>query len=81
MTVRGWIDSSDMGLTLAHEHALVSFQPYAEWARQPLAYDRDEVVSVVLPRLSRLHALGCRTLVDATPVHVGRDPVLLRRLS
>ena len=81
MTVRGWIDANDMGLTLPHEHALVSFQPYAEWARQPLGYDRDAVVSVVLPRLRRLRELGCRTFVDATPMNVGRDPALLRRLS
>ena len=81
MTVRGWIDSSDMGLTLPHEHALVNFQPYAEWVRQPLAYDRDEVMSVVLPRLRRLRELGCRTFVDATGAHLGRDPALLRRLS
>jgi phosphotriesterase-related protein len=81
MTVRGWIDASEMGLTLPHEHALVSFQPYAEWARQPLVYGRDEVVAVVLPRLRRLRELGCRTFVDATPMHVGRDPALLRRLS
>ena len=81
MTVRGWIDASDMGQTLPHEHALVSFQPYAEWARQPLAYDRDEVVSMVLPRLRRLRELGCRTFVEATPMQLGRDPALLRRLS
>jgi phosphotriesterase-related protein len=81
MTVRGWIDASDMGLTLPHEHALVSFQPYAEWARQPHAYDRDEVVRVVLPRLRRLRELGGRTFVDATPMNVGRDAALLRRLS
>jgi phosphotriesterase-related protein len=81
MTVRGWIDASDMGLTLPHEHALVSFQPYAEWARQPFTYDRDEVVRVVLPRLRRLRELGCRTFVDATPMNVGRDAALLRRLS
>jgi phosphotriesterase-related protein len=81
MTVRGWIDASGMGVTLPHEHALVSFQPYAEWARQPLTYDRDEVVRVVLPHLRRLRELGCRTFVDATPMNVGRDVVLLRRLS
>ena len=81
MTVRGWIDASDMGLTLPHEHALVSFQPYAEWATRPITYDRDEVVRVVLPRLRRLRELGCRTFVDATPMNVGRDPALLRRLS
>jgi len=81
MTVRGWIDAADMGPTLPHEHALVSFQPYAEWARQPLTYDRDEVVRIVLPRLRRLRDLGCRTFVDATPMNVGRDVALLRRLS
>jgi phosphotriesterase-related protein len=81
MTVRGWIDSSDMGPTLPHEHALASFQPYAEWIQHPIPYDRDEVVDVVLPRLRRLRALGCRTFVDATATHLGRDPALLRRLS
>jgi len=81
MTVRGWIDSSDMGQTLPHEHALANFQPYAEWVQRPITYDRDEVVDVVLPRLRRLRDLGCRTFVDATATHLGRDPVLLRRLS
>ena len=63
MTVRGWIDASDMGLTLPHEHALVSFQPYAEWARQPHVYDRDEVVRVVLPALYWMY--GERVAVEA----------------
>jgi len=81
MTVRGWIDARDMGLTLAHEHALANFQTYSEWTSHPLAYDRDEVAKVVLPLLLRLHALGCRTFVDATASYLGRDPVLLRRLS
>ncbi|MEO6527558.1 MAG: phosphotriesterase [Gemmatimonadaceae bacterium] len=81
MTVRGWIDSSEMGITLPHEHAMASFQPYAEWAAHPLAYDREEVVRVVLPRLKRLRDRGCRTFVDATASHLGRDPELLRRLS
>ena len=81
MTVRGWIDSSDMGLTLSHEHVLVNFQPYAESVANPLTYDRDEVVSVVMPRLRRVRDLGCRTFVDATPMNLGRDPALLRRLS
>ena len=81
MTVRGWIDARDMGLTLAHEHVLANFQTYSEWTSHPLAYDRDEVAKAVLPRLLRLHALGCRTFVDATASYLGRDPVLLRRLS
>lgn len=81
MTVLGRISSRDMGVTLEHEHLLASFQPYAEWARQPLTYDRDEVVKLVLPQLQRIRELGCRTFVDATAVGLGRDAVLLRRLA
>jgi phosphotriesterase-related protein len=81
MTVRGRVQSRDMGLTLAHEHLLASFQPHEEWVRQPLTYDRDEVVDLVLPHLIRIRELGCRTFVDATAVGLGRDAVLLRRLS
>lgn len=81
MTVRGPIPSADMGMTLEHEHLLASFQPYAEWAKQPLPYDRDEVVRLVLPHLLRVREFGCRTFVDATAVGLGRDATLLQRLS
>src|SRR5882724_7289098 len=81
MTVRGRIDARDMGVTLAHEHVLANFQSYSEWTSHPIAYDRDEVVNVVLPHLQKLRALDCRTFVDATASCLGRDPVLLRRLS
>jgi phosphotriesterase-related protein len=70
-----------MGVTLTHEHALASFQPYEEWAREPRSYDRDQVTGIVLPHLLRIRALGCQTFVDATAVGLGRDAVLLRRLS
>jgi phosphotriesterase-related protein len=81
MTVRGWRDAADMGTTLVHEHALANFQPVDEQATKPIRYDRDEVVGVVLPRLQRLRARGLRTFVDATAAGLGRDPMLLRRLS
>jgi phosphotriesterase-related protein len=81
MTVRGPVPGRALGFTLAHEHALVDFQPYREWARSRVPYDRDEVVEVMLPHLVRIRELGCRTFVDATPPFVGRDVALLRRLS
>ncbi|MFL6619674.1 MAG: phosphotriesterase, partial [Povalibacter sp.] len=81
MTVLGPMKSKEMGVTLTHEHLLASFQPYEEWARQPLPYDRDEVVAVDLPYLLRIKNLGCRTFIDATAVGLGRDPLLLQRLS
>jgi phosphotriesterase-related protein len=81
MTVRGRVKAREMGVTLTHEHLLASFQPYEEWEHHPVIYDRNEVIEVVLPYLTQIRKLGCRTFVDATAVGVGRDAVLLRRLS
>lgn len=81
MTVRGPIRSSEMGMTLEHEHVLVNFQPLAEREKQPWTYDQDEVVRVVIPYLKHIKNLGCRTFVDCTAVALGRDPRLLKRLS
>lgn len=81
MTVRDWIDGHDMGLTLAHEHALANFAGYEAWTRHPHPYDMRDVIHVVLPRLLRLRGLGVRTFVDATATFLGRDPRLLAELS
>jgi phosphotriesterase-related protein len=81
MTVTGWLPARQMGLTLAHEHALANFAGYDAWTRRPHPYRRKEVVEVVLPRLIRLHHLGVRTFVDATATFLGRDPSLLAELS
>jgi phosphotriesterase-related protein len=81
MTVRGPISSSQMGITLSHEHVLANFQPLAERKKQPWTYDRDEVVKAVRPYLEQVRRHGCRTFVDCTAVALGRDPRLLKRLS
>lgn len=81
MTVRGRIQARKMGFTLTHEHILANFQSYEESARAPLTYDRDNVARKMLPYLSRIASLGCRTFVDATAVGLGRDPLLLRQMS
>lgn len=79
MTVRGAIAPDEMGVALPHEHVVVEFVPVAELGRA--AYDREEAFDVALPFLRALRNAGCRTLVDATPAYLGRDPVLLRALS
>jgi predicted metal-dependent phosphotriesterase family hydrolase len=81
MTVRGPLDSREMGLALTHEHLFADLRPHAEQVRNPVQTDVDEVVEVVLPYLRRLRELGCRTFVDATAVGLGRDPALIKRLS
>jgi len=81
MTVTGWIPAQQMGLTLAHEHALANFAGYDAWARRPHPYRTEDVIDVILPRLISLHRLGVRTFVDATATFLGRDPALLAELS
>jgi phosphotriesterase-related protein len=81
MTVKGRLPARNLGFALTHEHALANFQSYEEWIRAPRAYDREAVLRHVLPHLQRIASLGCRSFIDATAVGLGRDALLLRRLS
>jgi phosphotriesterase-related protein len=78
-TVRGPIDAARMGVTLVHEHVLVDFAGAEKVSRS--RYDAGEAFRVILPRLQELRQRGCETLVECTPAYLGRDPLLLRRLS
>jgi phosphotriesterase-related protein len=79
LTVTGPVEPGDLGTTLVHEHVLVDFIGADRVG--PERYDREDVLRAVLPHLEAVRARGCRTLVEATPAYLGRDPVLLRRLS
>ncbi len=79
MTARGPITPDQMGLTLPHEHVMVDFIG-ADQAT-PRRYQRDEVYRVALPKLEAIRRQGVGTLVECTPAYLGRDPVLLSRLS
>jgi len=78
-TVTGTIPAGRLGLTLVHEHVLVDFVG----ADQVNAsrYDANHAFTAVLPHLEQARALGCQTLVDCTPAYLGRNPMLLKRLS
>jgi predicted metal-dependent phosphotriesterase family hydrolase len=78
-SVRGPLEAAALGTTLVHEHVLVDFGGAALASRA--RYDADEAFRVALPHLEELHRRGCRTLVECTPAYLGRDPLLLRRLS
>jgi len=78
-TVNGPVAPEMLGVTLAHEHVLVDF--IGADRVSPSRYDRDAAFRRALPHLERIHALGCRTLVECTPAYIGRDVVLLQRLS
>jgi phosphotriesterase-related protein len=78
-TVTGPVPASDLGVTLMHEHIVTDLRAPAE--RKPGDYDREDAIEKALPHLKELRAAGCSTLVEITPIHIGRDPLALRRLS
>lgn len=78
-TVVGPVPAREIGLSLEHEHVLVDFVGAAHI--EPGRYDPDEVVAVALPHLRRAVANGVKTVFECTPAFIGRDPLLLRRLS
>ena len=78
-TVTGPIKASELGTTLMHEHIVADQRAPAD--RRPGDYKREEAVDVALPHLKALHEAGCQTMVEITPIHIGRDPLALKSLS
>ena len=78
-TVTGPVSPEDLGVVLTHEHVMVDFIGADQVSAD--RYDPEEVFGKALPFLKQVRALGCRTLVECTPMYLGRDPELLRRLS
>ncbi len=79
MTVTGPVPASELGLTLSHEHVTTDFLG-AEKLPAP-RYERDAAVETIRPHLADLRRRGVRSLFECTPAHIGRDVLLLRRLS
>jgi phosphotriesterase-related protein len=79
ITVLGEIPIDALGQTLVHEHILVDFI-----GADKISYDRwnrDQVEKKVLPYLIEAKLAGVRSLFDCTPAFLGRDVILLKRLS
>ncbi len=79
MTVKGPLQVTTPGLVLPHEHLLVDFTR----AEEPSLgqYEEEEAFNVILPYLEKAKADGVWMLIDCTPEYLGRNPVLLQRLS
>lgn len=79
ITVNGEINASELGKTLEHEHILVDFIRQED--NQPEYYSTNEVIRVVLPYLNDLKMYGVNSFFECTPVFLGRDVNLLKRIS
>jgi phosphotriesterase-related protein len=77
--VLGPLDTADLGFTLMHEHVLVASwamrQAFADWI------DRDAVVAHVVDEARAARERGIRTLVDLTPINLGRDIDAIREVA
>ncbi len=75
-TVRGPIDTADLGPTLMHEHVFV-LTPDIH-ANYRINWDEDAEVARATARLQELYESGTHTIVDLTVVGLGRD---IRRIA
>jgi phosphotriesterase-related protein len=77
--VLGPIDTRELGFTLMHEHILVCNwsmrQAFAGWL------DRDAHVAHAVGELRSAKQRGVRTVVDLTPINLGRDIDVIREVA
>ncbi|MBE0480262.1 MAG: phosphotriesterase, partial [Dehalococcoidia bacterium] len=77
-TVLGPIVPEELGFTLMHEHLICGHPSSLEPLR---ANELEDVVELCVDSLEEARSYGLETLVDATPIDLGRDVELLRRVS
>lgn len=77
-TIRGPIDSSELGRTLSHEHMTGGG---AAMERVPGVYDLEEAVARDLRALARAREVGVDSLLDLTPLDLGRQAPLFQRIA
>jgi phosphotriesterase-related protein len=78
-SVCGPLSPADLGFTLMHEHVLV-----ANWSMRQSFPDYVDVPRVVEEAVTQLRAVrerGVRTIVDLTPINLGRDVAVMHTVA
>jgi predicted metal-dependent phosphotriesterase family hydrolase len=79
MTVKGPIIPDKVGFTLSHEHIMVDFIGATKVSKS--RYNQEDVYNKALTVLLEAKSKGINTIMECTPAYLGRDVVLLRKLS
>ena len=78
--VLGGLDTQALGQTLMHEHVSC-----ADWSMRmnfgARFFEYDKVLEMAVGQFNKAKALGVRTVVDGTPVNLGRDARLIRDVA
>ena len=77
-TLRGPIDTADLGFTLMHEHVFVLGQGVPE--NFPSVWDEEKETANAREKLAELAGIGVSTIVDLTVMGTGRDIPRLRKV-
>jgi phosphotriesterase-related protein len=80
-TVRGPIDTADLGPTLMHEHVFVLSTEHLQNYGENDWWDEDERVADAVTKLNELKALGIDTIVDPTVWGLGRYIPRVQRVA
>jgi phosphotriesterase-related protein len=77
--VGGPIDTSELGFTLMHEHIMIANwsmrQSFEDWV------DVEAVIERAVAELCEAKELGVSTVVDLTPINLGRDIHVMREVA
>ena len=71
----GPIDTADLGFTLMHEHVRVGWGPMFQ--QYPSMFPREADLAKAVERLKAAKSAGITTVVDLTPIDLGRDVTLI----
>ena len=78
-TITGEIDSADLGFTLMHEHILIANpamrMAFDDWV------DVKQVIAFATEEAKAVKRCGVSTLVDLTPINLGRDVDVIRAVA
>ncbi len=80
-TVRGPVDTAELGTTLMHEHVFVLSTEHLQNYGADDWWDEDERVADAVEKLTALKALGVDTIVDPTVWGLGRSIPRIQRVA
>ena len=78
-TSTGPVDAKDLGFTLMHEHVRVGWG--AMYQQYPEMFNREHELERATERLKAAVDAGVKTIVDLTPIDLGRDVTLIAEAS
>lgn len=80
-TVLGKIDAQNVGVTLPHEHICCYYEPFYQICKEKYI-DKGMLENVAVEYLTYMkNTYGLNTLIDCTPINIGRDVDLLKAIS